>query len=319
MHAVSFQAVTVQALKDEVLVEDPEAEREALLLRLEDVARRLRRELGEEEDSHVVPLARLTSFVSRRRQRFVAIKPEMPLLALVFRGHKEVAHGRQRLKVSAGHALLVPAGLSVNITNVPDARGDYRVLALQVAPEVCAQLQQRHPSLCVSPSFGAFTPQWVHTVRPERASLLALLHYCESVLERGTHAAVLRHRLEDVVLSLSVEQRGLGDASAPRSHFRQAPILAVRQLLRGVLGEPVPAARVARECGVSQATLRRQLSAQGTTLRQLLLEERMLLAQSLMRNRELSVAEVALRCGYLAPAKFSRQYRQWAGRTRSRG
>ncbi|MBJ6759833.1 helix-turn-helix transcriptional regulator [Myxococcaceae bacterium JPH2] len=316
-----MRAVTSAALplKDHALEEDPELERAALFHKLERAAEQLRPERTGGMDPCEVPLARLGVYVAWNRERFRHLDFTRPLLAIICRGHKEVQHEGRRFAVPTGSALVLPGPMSLSITNVPH-QGEYRAFVMDVSPEVGAQLQQHHPSLCVSPTFGAFSPDKPHVLKPNRSALLALLHYCQSIPEVETHATVLRHRLEDVLLSLSVQYRGLSEEPAPRSHFRQDPILAVRQWLRRGLAETPRATQVARQFGVSEATLRRQLSSQGTTLRQLLLEERMSLAHSLLADPRLAIAEVAQRCGYTSPAKFSRRYRHWAGvpRTRAR-
>ncbi|MBU8895392.1 AraC family transcriptional regulator [Corallococcus sp. M34] len=306
-------------MKDHALEEDPELEREALFRKLAHAAEQLRPERTGSVNLCDTPLARLGIYVAWNREHFRHLDFTRPLLAIVCRGHKDVRYKGHRFEVPTGSALVLPGPMGLSITNVPH-EGEYRAFVMDVSPEVGAQLQQHHPSLCVSPAFGAFSADRPHVMKPNRSTLLALLHYCQSIPEVETHATVLRHRLEDVLLSLSVQYRGLSEEPAPRSHFRQDPILAVRQWLRRGLAETPRATHVARQFGVSEATLRRQLSSQGTTLRQLLLEERMSLAHSLLADSRLAISEVAQRCGYTSPAKFSRQYRHWAGvpRTRAR-
>ncbi|HET6439835.1 MAG TPA: helix-turn-helix transcriptional regulator, partial [Anaeromyxobacter sp.] len=58
---------------------------------------------------------------------------------------------------------------------------------------------------------------------------------------------------------------------------------------------------------------RRRLAQRRTGLRRLLQQERMLVARTLLGDGRLTVTEVALRCGYGSPAKFSRAFKQAVG------
>ncbi len=70
---------------------------------------------------------------------------------------------------------------------------------------------------------------------------------------------------------------------------------------------------LAKSLGVSERTLQRRLHEEGTSLHELMEGVRSELSLSLLRDSDLSVAEVAQRLGYASLAAFSRAFRRWKG------
>jgi AraC-like DNA-binding protein len=90
----------------------------------------------------------------------------------------------------------------------------------------------------------------------------------------------------------------------------------VRRVLFSELSEGVPALdRVGRELGLSARTLQRGLRQEGTTFAAVLTQLRQDLAQPLLRDGQLTVAEVAFLLGYQDPSAFQRAFRRWSGRS----
>jgi len=75
---------------------------------------------------------------------------------------------------------------------------------------------------------------------------------------------------------------------------------------------------VARELGVSSATLNRRLKAAGMGWRALVNERRMLAAARLLRQSQRSVAEIALSVGFAESASFVRRFHRHFGTTPQR-
>jgi AraC-like DNA-binding protein len=266
-------------------------------------------------------LAAASCFSTRRVTRFAQVVPRVALLAAVLEGHKQVVHrGRARL-LGAGDVLVVAAGVGYESTTVPDRRsGRYRVLVLEAGLEVSAALARWHPELCRPGGPGAFDAGGPHVVAAGVPTLQALLHVGRTLLGAGAHDVVLRHRMQDLLLCLSI-QHAAGPGPRP-AQVRPPPltdlVLGVRALIRDDPAAAWPAALVARRLAVSPATLRRRLAAAGLSLRRLRVEERMALAAVLLSAPGARVVDVAARCGYGSPSKFARQYRQWFGRPPAR-
>jgi AraC-like DNA-binding protein len=265
-------------------------------------------------------LAAATCFSTRRVTRFGDITPDVWLLAAVLEGHKDVVQGPRRQILGPGDVLVVGPGVGYRSTTVPDRRsGRYRVLVVQVAPELGAALARSHRELCLPDGLGAFDRRAPHVLAADVVGLQALVHYGATLLAPGTHDTVLRHRLSDLLLCLSLQQAAARAPSSPlRPPLPGDLVLAARALIRSDPAEPWPAPLVARRLGVSPATLRRRLASAGVSLRSLRGEERMALAAVLLAEPGARVGDVAARCGYQSPSKFARQYRQWFGRAPAR-
>ena len=87
-------------------------------------------------------------------------------------------------------------------------------------------------------------------------------------------------------------------------------LLKVLAVMEERLEEPVPREALARVAGVTVRQLERLFSAHlGVTLGEHYLGLRLERARTLLRQTGLSVAEVAVACGFAAPAHFARAYR----------
>jgi len=73
---------------------------------------------------------------------------------------------------------------------------------------------------------------------------------------------------------------------------------------------------LAQHMGVSPATLRRRLKAQGTAFRDIRAQVRQARAKTLLRKTPLSVSEIAFELGYTEPSAFFRAFKEWTGQPR---
>jgi AraC-like DNA-binding protein len=89
----------------------------------------------------------------------------------------------------------------------------------------------------------------------------------------------------------------------------------VREQLVSVSGPPKSIEDVAAALAMSQRTLRRRLTEEGTSYRALLDEVRDTLAQELLATRALSVDDVAVRLGYAEASSFIAAFKRWHGVT----
>lgn len=129
-------------------------------------------------------------------------------------------------------------------------------------------------------------------------------------------AALLRLPVtaKDTVLRELVERQAQAQlrAIAPGDAF----LAAFRAALVRALGAGAPTiAVVARELGLSRATLQRQLQARGTGFQQALDGIRYELARMYLENPALSLAEVALLLAFSEQSAFCRAFRRWSGQT----
>ena len=72
---------------------------------------------------------------------------------------------------------------------------------------------------------------------------------------------------------------------------------------------------IAKELGMSERTLQRRITEEGTTFRQLLNETRHELVRQYLGNASVEITEAAFLVGYEDPNSFYRAFRSWEGKT----
>ncbi len=72
---------------------------------------------------------------------------------------------------------------------------------------------------------------------------------------------------------------------------------------------------IAKQLEISEQTLRRKLSAEGTSYQQIKDNLRSDLANKLLSNRSLNIADIALQLNFSEPRAFTRAFKQWSGKT----
>lgn len=87
----------------------------------------------------------------------------------------------------------------------------------------------------------------------------------------------------------------------------------VRQTIADRLSESSEIRAVARRLGMSSRTLQRSLREQGTTFQEIRDEVRRCVSLDLLRNRSLSVSEIAALVGYANTSAFRAAVRRWTG------
>lgn len=272
-------------------------------------------------DAPAVSLRRLADavmFSVRRSEFFRSIVPDCSFVVAVLDGQKGIIHRGGHHVLGKGDLMIAPKGVAYDATATPDRRsGRYRALVLQLHPEAAASLARRDPTLCVSPALGAFDPTRIHVLSADAIALQALLHFTRTLLVSGVNETILHHRLEDLLLSLSLqhirERQRRTTATDVHAIARSDLVLATRLLIRTDPEAAWPADVIAHSLAVSGATLRRRLAAAGLTLRTIRTDERMALAAALLTAPGVRVGDVALRCGYQSSSKFSAQFRRWFG------
>lgn len=88
-----------------------------------------------------------------------------------------------------------------------------------------------------------------------------------------------------------------------------------RQIIKKLSGEVPNISDVARELGLSERSLQRELAAEKTTFRELLDKTRKELAFNHLKNEKTAVAEIAFLLGFSEPSAFHRSFKRWTGKT----
>ncbi|MCZ7685529.1 MAG: AraC family transcriptional regulator [Sandaracinaceae bacterium] len=212
---------------------------------------------------------------------------------------------RARLVVEHGD----PTRLRVELTaggEVPAPAQEYTLAALVTRMRAVAPL----PLQRVCFSFAA----------PEDAREHARIFRCEVrfgcaapelVIAERDWGAPLRTR--DPALAALLERHAaalLAELSA-RSELAERVRAAIAEMLRA--REEPTLARVAKRLATSERTLQRRLREEEVTFAALADDARAGLARSYLRERDLSLAEVAFLLGFADQSTFTRAFRRWTG------
>jgi AraC-like DNA-binding protein len=106
----------------------------------------------------------------------------------------------------------------------------------------------------------------------------------------------------------------LGELQAQSSTSEQVKVVLKRSLASG---RP-ELSDVARDLGMSERTLQRRITDEGTTFRELLVTARQELGRRLLSDPSAEIDEVACLLGYQDASSFYRAFRDWEGVTPSR-
>ncbi len=109
----------------------------------------------------------------------------------------------------------------------------------------------------------------------------------------------------------------LCEAQMPRSEQQGEVASAVARLLGAALAEDPKLAAVAARLHVSERTLRRQLSQEGTSFHAIHDRLRIERALALLQEPKLSIAAVGAQVGFRDPREFRRAFKRWTGATPS--
>jgi AraC-like DNA-binding protein len=99
-----------------------------------------------------------------------------------------------------------------------------------------------------------------------------------------------------------------------KQHEAHGIVAQVRAaVIRNLANDRVRLASIAAELGLSPRTLQRKLADAGATFQQVLDAARHALAQDYLRQRGLSLADIAFLLGYQEQSAFTHAFREWSG------
>ncbi|HET6157892.1 MAG TPA: AraC family transcriptional regulator [Dongiaceae bacterium] len=251
--------------------------------------------MASDESRSLASIARLKA---RRREVFASLLIDQPVLVAVISGAKRVQwNGRDQL-FGPGSLVLFPAVVPLDVANELQPGGQYQALCITLERDLLQLFSATYPSL--TQPMGR-TDRVEIAVPNEPAITNAFLHAFAALLEPARYGrVVIAHRLLEVLLALASSGQGrwlwspLGEDIAGR----------VRRLLLLDPGRDWSVALVAKQLGLSLATLGRRLRAGSTSLRRILEEVRMAEARRLLLETGEPVGTIARRCGYESASRF---------------
>lgn len=234
------------------------------------------------------------------RLNFTSLTTTLPMIIIVRRGRKVIRSPNHAFELEAGEAIAITQGQVFDFENIPADDGDYEARWLTIDPEAVAAFGEPAGAQPVAPArlLGRMSPGLSDAFEN---AVLALQD------EGDLPDAVVRHRVSELLAWLG--------AFGARFSLLLPNSYAVR--IRRLAG-PRPdhdwtGPEIARQFGVSEATLRRRLQEEGTSLRDVLTDIRMMHAMQLLQSSTMPVSAIAASAGFESQSRFAIRFRHRFG------
>ncbi|MCV3764377.1 helix-turn-helix transcriptional regulator [Rhizobium sp. TRM95796] len=234
------------------------------------------------------------------RLGYTSITNDLPLIIMVRRGHKLIQSSGTTIRIDEGEAVAIAAGQAIDFENVAAEDGDYEARWLVFDPSVVAGFPPPAAALPIA------APQRLGRMPP------GLLKAYEQAVEALTDEdevpdLVARHKLGELLAWLA----SAGWRFPPA--VQESYTARIRRLVGARPHGVWSGAEICAHLAVSEATLRRRLSEEGTSLRAVLTDVRMTHAMQLLQCSRLPVSEIAARAGFESQSRFAIRFRHRFG------
>lgn len=235
--------------------------------------------------------------IQHNRLRYSNLVINRPLIILVEHGTKIMRSGDYEITVQAGGAIAVCQNQVFDVINEAKAGGIYLARWIAFEPDmVQSQPHQKSPAASIDRALALKAPQ--------KAFLNAYDLATEAIADPdGVPEPIADHRLRELLLWL--------DLSGGRFAMPQPDGFAqkARNILTEKPGYAWSGVMLARALSVSEATLRRKLSAEGWPFQSLLADVRMSAAMQLLQSTDRPVLHIAQDVGYESQSRFAIRFR----------
>ncbi|EIJ34762.1 AraC family transcriptional regulator [Thiothrix nivea] len=242
-------------------------------------------------------------FEACQKQSLHQVPIPSPTLIMVKQGEKRIYNGRDELRLPAGRAVVLPAGIAPEMENIP-ADGRYAADLFSPPRRWQENFGQQYGELLTD------LPARQASFVPDPALESALQQCRQPLTEGGTNPAWQSARLELAWHQVLLELIRLQAAAAFFQTSNQPLADRLRELISYAPSQEWQAGKVAQQLNMSPATLRRRLQAEGTSFSTLLQESRMAQALGLVLTTPSAINEIAWQCGYDSPTSFSHAFKK---------
>lgn len=235
--------------------------------------------------------------VQYNRLRYANILINRPVLILVERGTKVLRTGDEEWIVPAGGCIALAQGETFDVINAAEGEAAYEARWIAFEPETVA-------AFAAGSGTGRPFPRAFTVDRPHRSFHDAFADCAQAIVEPDSiPAEIARHRLGELLLWLDLAG---GRFALPRAAgFSDR----VRDLISAEPHADWTSADLCRALAVSEATLRRKLSAENWSFQALLIDVRMSIAMQLLQSTALSILRIAEAVGYDSQSRFAARFR----------
>lgn len=237
-----------------------------------------------------------------RRAQFHALVGSMPAVVLVEEGAKAVNGPGFRFVTPSGGIALLPDRLPLDIDNRVGPGGIYEARMIGM-DRLRYERAREMAGIAATGSFAGLSRD-----RPSTGLQDCFSRLVDALRPPVTvPAAVLDIMIAELVAWLAEDGLHLPQVDAPSFSA------TIRAMLTAQADKEWKSEEMCRQLGVSEATFRRRLRAEGHSFTGLLTDVRMTEALGLLQSTDWSVAAIALAVGYDSPSRFAGRFRDRFG------
>jgi AraC-like DNA-binding protein len=231
-----------------------------------------------------------------QRYRLSTLTVPCDLIVAVTAGRKELHTPSRSLTAGQGQAVLIARGTQWDVVNDPYGQQQYEALVLGFDGMLVREFSERAQTHTTSDVTSA------QVIALGEALIEALQRTLPG--QQTPSTAVMRHRCLEVLLLLEEK----GHCFAPPHE------LSWTERIQRLIGQRINAdwsvSTIAQAFHMSESTLRRRLADSNITLAATVRDIRLQTALGMLQSSELSVGEVAQRCGWESHSRFTAAFQQ---------
>ncbi|WP_417279624.1 helix-turn-helix transcriptional regulator [Celeribacter sp.] len=246
-------------------------------------------------DVSIAPVSQATA------ARFTDLYFRRPFLIFIRSGSKVVTcplHGE--IEGREGDVMIFPPGVVLTMENRPLADRHYQAEGVNFSDDLIEEVFTQTPVLQRKAGI-----QILRAASHQPQAVLRLLK--ETLATTDLPPEIRRHRLLEPLIWLKHQGVVLPLLGEDTPHAR------VRELIERDLSHDWRAPEVARDLGMSEATLRRWLAKSGHGFSGILLNTRLERGLGLLQTTGQPISEIALDCGFKTPSHFSDAFKKRFG------
>lgn len=246
----------------------------------------------------------ITTVMQKSSLTLFQVVIEQPMLVLIRHGTKILQYQNESVTVSAGQAIAINAGQTLDIRNCIANRQGYEAVCItwdeKLIRSFTEQLSETQRQM--------LRPIKVNTMdnRP-REFQAAIERVTRCMAQSEVPAPVIRHMLLELLVWI-----------AHQGYYFAMPVTRsmanrVRRLISSALSADWHTADVAHQLAMSEATLRRHLAKEGQPFAKILSDVRMCHALSMLQCTNMPIGQIALEVGYESASRFTARFKNRFG------
>jgi AraC-like DNA-binding protein len=231
-----------------------------------------------------------------QRYRLSTLTVPCDLIVAVTTGRKELHTTSRSITTGSGQAVLIARGTQWDVVNDPHGHQQYEALVLGFDDVLMREFSERALTHA-TPNIAS-----AQVIALDEALMEALQRTLPG--QRTPSAAVMHHRSLEVLLLLQEK----GHCFAPPQELSW--IERIQRLIGQRINADWSVSTIAQAFHMSESTLRRRLADSNITLAATVRDIRLQAALGMLQTSELSVGEVAQRCGWESHSRFTSAFQQ---------